>query len=211
MLRMLIVDDEELTREGITNALDWSTFGVREIRTAADGLIGLQIAQQFLPDIVLTDVRMPGLLGVSMAKYIQAFLPDCQTIFLSGYSDKEYLMDAIKLGAVDYIEKPVDLDLLRAAVAKAAEQFHSAQKMRAYADEQLQRARQELVLRAIQPDMRDAEALARAWQTADCPSHPLRALVFRFARKQSLALQHAEQCLCQLGGDRKSTRLNSSH
>lgn len=118
-MKLLLVDDEAYTRSGVETSIDWPAYGVTEIRTANDGRMGLDAARVFQPDILLTDVRMPFIMGVDMARQIRVFLPKCQIIFMSGYSDKEYLMGAIKLASVAYVEKPLDLDEVAAAVSQA--------------------------------------------------------------------------------------------
>ncbi len=121
-MKLLIVDDEELTRNGLVQSLDWAGMGIDEIYTADDGVNGLETAQKNHPDIVLCDVRMPRLNGIEMLAKMQTILPDIVAIFMSGYSDKEYLMSAIKMGAINYIEKPISEKELESAIHKAIEQ-----------------------------------------------------------------------------------------
>mgnify|MGYP000808781350 CR=1 FL=1 len=108
-MKLLIVDDEELTRTGLVSSINWKALGIREVYQADDGLHGLEMARTYQPDIVLCDVRMPRMDGISMLQRIESFLPDTAAIFMSGYSDKEYLKAAIRLKAITYIEKPLDL------------------------------------------------------------------------------------------------------
>ena len=86
-MKLLIVDDEELTRTGLISSIDWDSLGITEI--------------------ILCDVRMPRMTGIAMLERLEKFLPDSIPIFMSGYSDKEYLKAAIKLKAINYIEKPL--------------------------------------------------------------------------------------------------------
>ena len=65
-------------------------------------------------DLIISDIRMPGMYGTELCRAYRQWLPDCQIIFVSGYSDKEYLTSAIRLGAVSYIEKPIDVEDLMA-------------------------------------------------------------------------------------------------
>lgn len=122
-MRILIADDEKLTRDGLATAMDWATLGIDEVRTAANGAEGLSIAEEFKPDIILTDVRMPKLSGIEMAEKIQKVCPDTSVIFMSGYSDKEYLKAAIRLNAVSYVEKPLNLKEVSDAVRDAADKL----------------------------------------------------------------------------------------
>ena len=119
-MKLLIVDDEELTREGLISSLDWESLGVAQIFQADDGINGLEIARKHKPDIVLCDVRMPRLDGIHLVERLEEFLPDVGIIFMSGYSDKEYLKAAIKLKAINYVEKPLNPEEIKEAVQEAA-------------------------------------------------------------------------------------------
>ena len=118
LIKLLLVDDEENTREGIYSVIPWNTLGVDQIMTADNGINGVEVAKEFWPDILLTDVRMPRMDGIGMAFEIRRFIPDCHIIFMSGYSDKEYLKSAIALSATAYIEKPLDIAELREVIAR---------------------------------------------------------------------------------------------
>ena len=107
-MKLLIVDDEELTRTGVISSIDWKAIGIDQILQADDGMNGLAAALEHKPDIILCDVRMPRLDGIQMLERLEASLPDVVPVFMSGYSDKEYLKAAIKLKAINYIEKPLD-------------------------------------------------------------------------------------------------------
>ena len=118
-MKLLIVDDEKLTREGIRDSIARLSLPFDSILLADDGVHGLETAVSEQPDIVLTDVRMPRMTGVEMAEAILEKNPDTAIIFMSAYSDKEYLKAAIKLKAVRYVEKPLSLSELDDALAEA--------------------------------------------------------------------------------------------
>lgn len=118
-MKLLIVDDEKLTREGLKESIDWRAIGISEIAIADDGVHGLEIANEFNPDIVLSDVRMPRKTGIEMCEDLQKINPDLRIVFMSGYSDKEYLKSAIRLKAVSYVEKPIVEDEIVEAVSEA--------------------------------------------------------------------------------------------
>ena len=118
-MKLLIVDDEELTRTGVISSLDWSSLGIDEVFQADDGVHGLETARLYKPEIILCDVRMPRMDGITMLERLEKLLPDSVAIFMSGYSDKEYLKAAIKLKAVNYIEKPFSLSEIEDAIKDA--------------------------------------------------------------------------------------------
>ena len=119
MIRLLIVDDESATRNGLLRYMDWKGLGVDMIQTAESGQEALAMCEDFQPDLVLSDIRMRGMNGVEMCTILHEKYPECRIIFISGYSDKEYLKAAIELGAVNYVEKPVDTEELKRGGAKA--------------------------------------------------------------------------------------------
>jgi two-component system, response regulator YesN len=121
MIKAIIVEDERLIREGIAEQVPWKELQVDEVRTAENAEAALHICREYLPDIVVSDIRMPGMNGIALCTKLRTILPDAQIIFISGYSDKEYLMSAIDLHAVTYIEKPISLEELVSAVRSAVD------------------------------------------------------------------------------------------
>jgi two-component system response regulator YesN len=118
MLKLIIVDDERATREKLIENMDWDNLRIQVAGEARDGEEGLELAQRLQPDIILMDVRMPRMNGMECAAEIRKSGSECKIIFLSGYTDKEYLKSAIQMKAVDYIEKPIDLDELHTVLEK---------------------------------------------------------------------------------------------
>ncbi len=122
-MNLLICDDEKLTRDGLTFGIDWAALGIDHVEAAADGMDALRICRTFSPDILLTDVRMPRLDGIQLSERLQSRFPHMIILFMSGYSDREYLKAAIRLRAVEYVEKPIDMDQIRSAVSQAVDAY----------------------------------------------------------------------------------------
>ena len=120
MVKLLLVDDESFTRQGILETISWEALNIGEIREAYDGQNALEVLKDFEPDILLTDVRMPRLNGIELSFKIRELYPNCSIIFMSGFSDKEYLKSAIHLKAISYVEKPIDLGELEISLRSAA-------------------------------------------------------------------------------------------
>lgn len=123
MIKVLIVDDETTTRNGLKKHIHWETLGIERIEDAGNAAEALEKLESLRPDIIISDICMPGMNGIALCRKIKNSLPDCQIIFLSGYSDKEYLKGAIELEAVDYIEKPINIREVEAALIKAAGRY----------------------------------------------------------------------------------------
>ncbi|KWX85379.1 AraC family transcriptional regulator [Paenibacillus riograndensis] len=155
-MKLLIVDDEERTREMLCKHIDWAELGILEVESARNGMVALERCQDFKPDIVLCDIRMPKMNGIEFAKQLRQIGASCKLLFMSGFSDKEYLMSAIRLNALDYIEKPINLDKVRNAVQVAVESRKQEEKKRLEerqlqdtCDEGLPYLRQEMVRKLI--------------------------------------------------------------
>lgn len=106
MIRALIVEDETTIRSGLVRHLSWAELGVDEVRAAESAEEAFSILENYRPDLVLSDIRMPGMDGIQMATAIRERFPDTQIAFITGYTDKEYLQAAISIGVVGYVEKP---------------------------------------------------------------------------------------------------------
>ncbi len=159
-MTLLLVDDEKLTRQGIMASLDWKALQIHQVLEAADGAEALALAKEALPEIVLTDIRMPHMDGVTFAKELHEALPDTHIIFMSGFSDKEYLHAAIRLKVVSYVEKPINNDELAAAIAEAVQLHEVAEHHKHTQQLQHQELASELVLTLTKPLLGEApEAL----------------------------------------------------
>lgn len=134
-MKVLMVDDEELTREGLRMSIPWESLGISQIFMAEDGEEGLRMALELKPDIILADVRMPRMDGITMAFEIRKTLRQCRFIFISGYCDKEYLKSAIQLSAVNYIEKPIEPSEVVDALKKSILQLEEEKRRQAMEEE----------------------------------------------------------------------------
>lgn len=118
MLRLLIVDDEPNVREGLRNSIDWKSMGVEIAGTAEDGISASRLVESENPDVVLTDIKMPGKDGLELARWMKESYPSTAVIFLTGYSDFEYVRTALELEAVHYLLKPLEEDELARTLDK---------------------------------------------------------------------------------------------
>lgn len=130
MYKLMIVDDESKTRQTLYRHVPWREMGITEIEEAEDGSQALLKSETFSPDIVLTDVRMPRMNGIEFAKELRTARPYCKVIFLSAYTDVEYLKTAIRIHAFDYVEKPLDLEEIERVVKSAIAECEQEQPKR---------------------------------------------------------------------------------
>lgn len=122
MLKIMLVDDEPWIRTSLKNKIDWSD-SLQLCAEASDGYEALQLAHSLRPDIIISDVRMPGMTGLEMFKKMRDFLPDVQAIFISGYNEFEYVKSAIELSASGYVLKPIRKEELNETLARCLEKI----------------------------------------------------------------------------------------
>jgi len=125
MYTMLVADDERWIRERIISSIDWSRIGVSVAGEAADGEEALALCIKLKPDIILTDIRMPGISGLDFIRSLNDERINARIIIISGFNDFDYAQKAIKLGVVDYILKPVENTELVDIVKKCIRQIEA--------------------------------------------------------------------------------------
>lgn len=106
MYKLLIADDEQIVVDGIKESIEWKKYDVEVAGTASSGKAALNLALSLKPDIVISDIKMPGLNGLELVEQLKSGLPDTKIILISAYEHFEYAKEAIKLGVVSYITKP---------------------------------------------------------------------------------------------------------
>src|SRR3972149_8534062 len=114
--KVLVVDDEERVLQSIAGVLEDEGF---QVTTARSGEEAIGIFQQEGPDVTLLDIWMPGMDGIEVLKRLKWIDPDCQVIMISGHATISTAMTAVKLGAFDFIEKPLSLDILLMTIHRA--------------------------------------------------------------------------------------------
>lgn len=117
MYKMVIVDDEQYSREGMKKILRWEKFDIEIAAVADSAKAGIEAAKKYKPDIVITDIKMNSMDGLEMIEEIKKFLK-CEFIVISGYSVFEYAQRAIKAEVINYLLKPVSRTDLEAAILK---------------------------------------------------------------------------------------------
>lgn len=127
MLEILIVDDEEDERDVICFLLKKYGFQIK-IHTASNGLEALEFLTQHEPDILLTDVQMPFLKGTELAVKARELYPELQILFFSGYDDFSYAKQALSVGAIDYILKPISPEEFHRTMEAAAARIRQHQQ-----------------------------------------------------------------------------------
>lgn len=119
---VLLVDDEEPVYEVIMKKLNWAELGFRIEGYARNGVEALEMAEELQPDVVMTDIKMPYMDGLTLCKQLKERNPGIKVIIFSGFDEFEFAKEAIKIEAEEYILKPIDADEL----SSVFEQIHVA-------------------------------------------------------------------------------------
>ena len=119
MWKVMAADDEAYIREALEKLISWEKLGCHLQYVAGDGKELMERMQEDFPDIVITDIKMPGADGLEVCRYVYENCPEAQVIILSAYSDFEYARTALRYGACEYVLKISVLEELPGAVEKA--------------------------------------------------------------------------------------------
>lgn len=118
MLKVLVVEDEEMIRKGIVLAVDWAAMDCVVVGEAANGLEALDAVERLAPSLIITDLKMPQMDGIEMLRELRQRGNNAYVIILTAYDSFTYAQSALRLGAVDFLLKPFhDGDLERAVAA----------------------------------------------------------------------------------------------
>ena len=129
MIKILIADDERYEREMLAEIIDRRFPHDAQCRMVENGRQSVDVAALWGADIILMDIEMPGINGIDAAKQILAQRPGCKIIFVTAYSLFTYAHEAVKLGACDYILKPVNADDLERSIRRAVDQTESHRQL----------------------------------------------------------------------------------
>ncbi|MFS0875207.1 response regulator [Solibacillus isronensis] len=132
MYKIIVVEDDRIIRRGICQTIPWGENGIEVVGEASDGEMALELIAQQQPHLVISDINMPFLNGLDMARQLKEISPQTKFIFLTGYEDFSYAQQAVQLKAFDYLLKPVDSELLLEKVKEALAEWSET-----YSNEQL--------------------------------------------------------------------------
>lgn len=129
-IKVLLVDDEPIELDLLEHSINWEELGISQIRRASNGKRALQMIREEMPDIVITDIRMPVMDGLALARHITAEELPVKIIFLTGYDDFSYIQVAFRVAAVDYVLKPVIPVKIRSVLRQTIERIQKEKGLR---------------------------------------------------------------------------------
>ena len=108
MIKVILVDDEDIERDAMAEIIPWEKLDMELVDTAWNGIEGLEKIRMHVPDIVITDIKMPVMDGIQLIRNTKELYPDILFVVLSGYGEYEHTSRAMELGIRHYILKPCD-------------------------------------------------------------------------------------------------------
>lgn len=135
MLKMIIADDEQIILDGIKESIDWASFDIQVVGAAGNGVVALEMARHDTPDIIITDIRMPGLSGLELIRELKKIRNDMKIIIISAYEQFVYAQEAISLGVLSFITKPLKKQRIIEEVVKARDIIVEEQRQKENVDQ----------------------------------------------------------------------------
>lgn len=163
MYQMMIIDDETIVREGLKKLLPWEEYRFQICAEGIDGIDGYEKVMKYKPDLVLVDIKMPGMDGLELIRKTREEGFQGEFIILTGYSDFQFAKLAISYGVREYLLKPIDEDELSIHLQKVSEEFDKKKNLAEYYSLNELKARQDLI-RCLLLYIEDKEELRKQFK-----------------------------------------------
>lgn len=197
-MKMILADDEVLSLQLMEHVWDWRSLGIEIAGTAKDGLEALALIQDAMPDLLLTDIRMPNLDGLELIRRALRMKPDLHIVIISAYAEFELAREAVRLGAKAYLLKPLDEGELLLLIQQIRQQW----EVRA----QWKETQERLERIALERDMRDLlYAPLLSQHDAGAETGKYRLTVIRAESVNYSGHMHLEQSAAELSDALKAT------
>ena len=148
MLKIFLVEDESIMREGLRDNMPWQQFGYEFVGEASDGEMALPLIRKSRPDVLLTDIKMPFMDGLTLSRIVAKEFPNMKIIILSGHDDFDYARQAIQIGVEQYILKPVTRETMKKVLLEVRDKIESEKEKKIY-------------LEKFQSEMQEYEQMSR--------------------------------------------------
>lgn len=133
MLKVFLVEDESILREGFRDFIPWQQYGYEYVGEASDGEMALPLIRKVVPDVLITDIKMPFMDGLELSELVTKEFPDMKVVIISGYDEFELARRAIKVGVEQYLLKPITKSALIKVLVEIREKIESEQAQKDYA------------------------------------------------------------------------------
>lgn len=128
MFTVILIDDEEIIRKGLRKMIPWEELGCEIVAEASNGEEGFEMIKEHVPDIIISDIRMPKKNGLEMIALIKELNQDTEIIILTGFREFEYAQEAIRLGVSHFLLKPSKIPEIKEAVEEAVDNLKTKEK-----------------------------------------------------------------------------------
>lgn len=169
MLKVFLVEDEFVVREGIKKNIDWQSHGYEFCGEASDGELAFPMIQKLKPDIVITDIKMPFMDGLTLSRLIKKEMPWIEIIILTGHQEFEYAKEGIKIGVAEYLSKPIsgaellkEVDALAVKIEEKRQEREIREMYKKEMEENFLKARTDLFRYLVAGEKSPAELLELA-------------------------------------------------
>ncbi|EKN65253.1 AraC family transcriptional regulator [Neobacillus bataviensis LMG 21833] len=125
MYKVIIADDEYMIKKSLTVMIENAPFNFKVVGTAEDGKEAMDLIKEFRPDLLVTDIRMPVMDGLDLIHQLHEEHESTEAIVVSGYGEFEYAQRALRMGAADYLLKPIKVDLVQEALKRVSEKLRA--------------------------------------------------------------------------------------
>ncbi len=142
-LKVMILDDEYIILDGLCS-FPWDTYGCLVVGKAGDGQKGLELVEKYQPDIILSDIKMPGMDGLEFARQVKSLRPETEIILLTGYDNFSFAQQALRIGVCEYLLKPVNFREMHSIIEKVCIKIREQNKKQQDYSEMRKRYKQTL-------------------------------------------------------------------
>nr|WP_276576367.1 response regulator [Caldicoprobacter algeriensis] len=185
LYKLLLVDDEQIIREGIVQLVNWDSLGI-QVEDAENGIEAYEKIKNMNPDIVITDIKMPGMDGLELIERVKTEFPDIIFIILSGYGEFNFASRAMQYGVKYYLLKPCDEDEITKVLYKVTEELKQnkeRQKFIKKMEEDLQRVipyvKEQFFRDCVMGRLKDEKDVVYFKELLKLPAEKMRLLLFR--------------------------------
>lgn len=135
MYKVVLVDDERIITDGMSKVIKWESIGTNLIGTAKNGIEGFELISRERPDIVISDIKMPGMNGLELVKKVYESFPEIRFILLSGFSEFDYAKQAMEYGVKHYLLKPCNENTIMDAVREICEELNEKKERESFIED----------------------------------------------------------------------------
>ena len=137
MLKIFLVEDESIMREGLRDNIPWQQYGYEFVGEASDGEMALPLIRKTQPDVLITDIKMPFMDGLALSELVMKELPDTKIVIISGHDEFELARKAIQIGVEQYLLKPITRSALQKVLLDIREKIENENTKKNYLEEYL--------------------------------------------------------------------------